>query len=226
MFHFLRVWVRVRSCGQTQNRRADSAEVCDSPESPIVIYSLLCLTFHSPPSTPCTQIQSSPPLPLCTFLLCKGTPATYRTESIPLHTGWVPHWPSGLMKKPSSSPPSSLHPITYRKGIYLTLLRPPCRLYYPPSFFSSSPAAKRLAPLIWPSALIRRKWSVGQWGHHYPRPLSSTTPNVVRERDVLTPLTRWPQWRGDLDRVRDPRKNQAQFTSNLSRCRGQCAASR
>lgn len=57
--------------------------------------------------------------PFHTFLLCKGTPATYRTESIPLHTGWVPHWPLGLMKKTLK-----FSPITYRKGIYLTLLRP------------------------------------------------------------------------------------------------------
>lgn len=89
----------------------------------IMVYSLLCLTLHSPPSPSLTQIQVSPPLPLYKSLLCKGTPATYRTESIPLHTGWVPHWPPGLMKKPlqKNSPPSSLHPITYRKGFYLTL---------------------------------------------------------------------------------------------------------
>jgi len=150
--------------------------------------------------------------------------------SIPLHTGWVPHWPWGLMKKKLTFSSILTAPYYLKKRPHpppsLLSSSSSFRLYYPPSFFSSPPAAMQLAALIWPSALIRRKWSVGQWGHHYPWPLSSTTPNVVRERDVLTALTRWPQWRGDLDHVRDPHKNQAQFTSNLSCCRGQCAASR
>lgn len=75
------------SAAVARHRAGRQKAMCNPPESPKMIYSILCLTFHSPPSTPCTQIQSCPPLPLYTFFLCKGTPATYRTESIPLHTG-------------------------------------------------------------------------------------------------------------------------------------------
>lgn len=101
----------------------------------LLILSLL-LTLHHPPLTSINQIQFSSPPPLHRSVLRQGTPATYRTESIPLHTGWVPRWPGGLMKTPSNSPPFSLHPITYRKGLCLALLLLPLLFVFtalPPS---------------------------------------------------------------------------------------------
>lgn len=124
MFCFLCVWVHLCSCGQTQSRLADSTEVCASWESPWNngLSSLgLNLKLFSLSIGPTKQFSQPPPLYMP--VLYKDIPAIYRMWTILLHTGWVSHWPPGLMKIPSISPPSLLHPITYRKAFYLTLPR-------------------------------------------------------------------------------------------------------
>lgn len=93
----------------------------------IMVYPHLGLTLNFSPSLSVPQIQFSQPPPLYMPLLYKDIPAIYRMWTKLLHTGWVSHWPPGLMKIPSISPPFLLHPITYRKAFYLTL---PCLLLF------------------------------------------------------------------------------------------------
>lgn len=111
MFHFLCVWVRLCSWGETQCRLADSTEVCNAPQCTwsTGMFCLLPKSF----AYNLSNKHSSPTHHMSHF--CEGPPATYRTTSIP-HTVWVPHWPPRLMKNPQIPPHPCCTPSRIEKA--------------------------------------------------------------------------------------------------------------